>query len=267
MRTQWLLLSLLVATSLAAAASGTHHQNPDVCRTDRAWALESWQRDYYEVPQDIQPLMLAAIHGEAPQVLDALAAMQPQDVQRWRQLALYTAAMFGQSATVDALLSHGAEADASVSIPAVFACKQALYNHAVAKFLHTPHPESGEAMNPELECIAPPSRMAEALFAAIKCDDAATAEVLLLHHADPMQLWRPHTDVDPFLSAVVQGDVKIIWLFLDHGADPCVEDRRLAVNANKRHAVAATVANIGAKVGMPPALIDRLTCHAPLASP
>lgn len=278
MRWKWMWFpGLLIATPLITAANGAHHSNPDLCRADRSFVSASWQRGDYRAPVNIQPLMLASIRGDTSRVLSILATLPPPELERWQQLALYNATLFGRTATVDALLSHGANPNARTSIPAFFACKQSLRSQAVVKYLHSHHSVSTDIRNPESGCIAPAHTLGPVLIAALECHDAATVKVLLQHGADPMQPLTPRQDVpkgyddlpDPFIAAVINGDSVSTQAFLAHGADPCTENRRLAHNwklMKQRTPSPPTLASIGEKQGLPPILVQRLTCHEPRAS-
>jgi hypothetical protein len=278
MRWKWMWLpGLLIAAPFIAAANGAHHSNPDLCRTERSFVSRSWQRGDYKVPGNIQPLMLASIHGNTTRVLSILATMPPSELERWQQLALYNATLFGRTATVDALLSHGANANVRTLIPAFFICRQSLRSHAVEDYLQSEDATAGDTRIPAPRCIAPAHTLGPVLVAALECHDAATVEALLRHGADPMQPLTPRQDLpkgyddvpDPFIEAVANGDSESTQAFLAHGADPCTENHRLAHNwklMKQRMPSPPTLASIGEKEGLPPALVQRLTCHEPRAS-
>lgn len=221
--------------------------------------------------------MKASIHGDTTRVLSILATMPPSELERWQQLTLYNATLFGRTATVDALLNHGANANARTLIPAFFICRQSLRNHAVEHYLQSEDAMPGGARNPEPGCIAPAHTVGPVLVAALECHDAATVEALLRHGADPMQPLTPRQDLpkgyddlpDPFIEAVTNGDSGSLQALLAHGADPCTENHRLAHNwklMKQRAPSPPTLARIGEKEGLPSTLVQRLTCHEPRES-
>lgn len=274
MRAKWLgLLALLVSMPLLAATPDLQHSEQRTCHDARNLIPQLWRAGVYNVPPAVPPLMLAAAAGETSQALVALDAMHPEDARRWRQLALYTAASTGQSGTVDALLNHGAEVDAPALTPAF---KPDFHARTVTDLEHHApfSPKAIQGLKAAGAISNEPQPTSPAIYPAILCNDAATIAVLLRHHADPMrQPWptRPASrrGADPFITAVASGDADIIRLLLDHGADPCSEDRRLADNwDNQKHhrRTPPTTASIGHKAGLPPALVQQLICHAPTAS-
>ena len=204
--------------------------------------------------------MVDAINGKTTVVRKALAVMNAKDSKHWRQLAMYEAVLAGRTDVVDALLDDGAKADGSALVPPL---KSAFYNGAVGQFANDPKIghnvvkglQAAGLMNNEARKTGP------AIYVAIDCDDLAMVKVLLRHGADPMHQLRAH-GADPFIAAVVEGDADITQTFLDRGADPCVEDRRLADNAKDYHLPKRTISDIGFSAGLPTGLIQRLTCHA-----
>lgn len=112
-----------------------------------------------------------------------------------------------------------------------------------------------------------PRREVPALYGAIQCDDVATTEVLLRHHASPTHPAFGNHGTDPLAEAVLDGDADLVQIFLDDdGAAPRMDDHRLAADPairKARHPV-PTLAGVGAKAGLPATLVHRLECHAPL---
>ena len=206
--------------------------------------------------------MIDAIEGKTAAVRKALAEINTKDIRRWQQLAMNEAALAGRTNVVDALLDDGAKADGSALVPSL---KSAFYNRVVGQFANdigqkfAKDMQAAGLMNNEARQTGP------AIYAVIDCDDLATAKVLLRHGADPMHQLRAH-GVDPFIAAVVEGDADITQTFLDHGADSCVEDRRLADNAKDHHLPKRTISDIGVSSGLPTGLIQRLACQAPQSS-
>jgi hypothetical protein len=258
---------LLMATPVFAATNpqNPHQSSADLCHSERPLARQMWQRNLYAVPPAIAAIMVDATDGKTAAVRAALAGMHTQDATRWRQLAMYTAAFEGRTETVDALLGDGAAADGSVLMPPL---KTTFYRSLAGQAANDPRIgpravkglEAAGVMNNGARQTGP------AIYMAINCDDLATAKTLLRHGADPMRGWPSHDGTDPFIAAVVEGDVDIVHAFLDHGANPCIEDRRLAERAKAHHSSVQTVAGIGQKQRLPPMLIQRLTCHAPSTS-
>ncbi len=203
--------------------------------------------------------MVDAIDGKTAAVRKALTGMNAENIKRWRQLAMNEAVLVGRTDVVDALLDDGAKADGSALVPPL---KSAFYNRSVEQLANDPQIgqkavkglQAAGLMNNEAKQTGP------AIYMAIDCDDLAMVKVLLRHGANPMRQLRTH-GADPFITAVVDGDGDIIQGFLDHGADPCLEDRRLADNAKDYHLPKRTISDIGVSSGLPTSLIQHLTCH------
>ncbi|MGA9852440.1 MAG: hypothetical protein WBR15_05855 [Gammaproteobacteria bacterium] len=257
-------LLTLYFTAPAFAATSMHQSSLDLCHTERTLARQMWQQDLYSVSPAVSSIMIDAIDGKTVALRKALAGMNAKDAERWRQLAMYLASFEGRADTVDALLDDGAKADGSALNPPL---KAAFYHHVVGQLTNDPQIspkavkwiQTAGLMNNDAHQTGP------AIYTAIDCYDSATAKVLLRHGANPMHQLRPH-GADPFIAAVVNGDADITKAMLDHGADPCVEDHRLAYNQKEYHLPARTISDIGLKADLPPALIQRLACHAPHSS-
>lgn len=209
--------------------------------------------------------MVDAMDGKTAAVRKALDRVNTKDIIRWRQLAMFQAVLAGQTEVVEALLGDGAKADGSALVPPL---KAAYFNSSVGQIANDFLQISQTAIK-RLKAAGlmnnDPKQTGPAIYTAIDCDDVATVKVLLRHGADPMRLLKVH-GADPFITAVVDGDADITQVFLDHGADPCLEDRRHADNAKYYHLTKWTISGIGVSAGLPTSLIQRLTCHTPQSS-
>lgn len=260
-----LTLFALFCSTPAFAVAGSA-QAEGLCKMTRKTVHQIWQHDLYAAPPGIAALMVDAMDGKTADLLAGLHRLPAKGSQRWQLLALNTSALAGQTATVDALLDGGIDPNASAEVPPL---KPVLYNGVTNAARHDPRfgPKAVNAfekagwMKNQSTPVGPP------IYGAIQCDDLATAATLLRHGMDPMRRPWPHTG-DPFVIAIVSGDADITQAFLSHGADPCVEDQRIAANwktAHDNHPV-HTVAGIGAKMGLPADLLAHLVCHAPPTS-
>lgn len=101
-------------------------------------------------------------------------------------------------------------------------------------------------------------QLGPALLAASGCNDVATLDVLLRHHADVM-IHAPHS-ADALTVAVVKGEAGIAQRLLDHGANACSDDDRIG-----KRKPGTTLASIGRREHLPDALVKRLRCRAPAA--
>jgi len=253
-------LLALECTVPAFAATSMHQSSLNLCHSGRSLTLQIWQHDLYAAPPDVSSIMVDAMDGKTAAVRKALVHENTKDISRWRQLAMNEAALAGQTDVVDALLDDGAKADDSALVPPL---KSAFYNRVVGQIANDPQIgqkavkglQAAGLMNNETQQTGP------AIYMAIDCDDLAMVKVLLRHGADPMRKLKVH-GADPFIAAISDGDADIIQAFLDHGADPCLEDHRLADNAKDHHLPKRTISDIGASAGLPTGLIQHLTCHA-----
>lgn len=261
------LLGLSALWFTAPASAGTnlqdlHQSTVSLCHSVRPLARKMWQGDLYAVPPNVASIMVDAIDGKTAAVSSALAGMNEKDAKRWRQLAMYTAAFEGRTDTVGALLNDGAKADGWAQMPPL---KAAFYHHLVGQVVNNRRigPKTVKGLQATGLMNNDGHRTGLAMYMAINCDDLATAKVLLRHGADP--LYPQCTDIieDSFIGAVVDGDADITQAFLDQGADPCVEDRRLLEHAKEGHRAAVTVSSIGSRNGLPAALVQRLVCRTP----
>lgn len=254
---------LLLATAAPVSAAGSVAASTfDLCRQERPLVRELWQKHLLQAPVIAFDVVNAAIDGDAAKARQALAILPPPEATRWRQVAMYTAAEQGQTAVVDALLSDGAKANGSALIPAL---DPRLYAGAADLLEQKMGTKAIEALHSAGAMNNDPRPSGLPLFSTINCNDLPTAEALLKHGADPM--WRnpayPNSAADPFTMAVVAGRGDIVAFFLDNGADPCLEDRRHVHSKLHR---STTIASTGAKAGLPPALVLRLTCQTHLTT-
>lgn len=263
---RWLAAVLLLATTAPVLAAGSV-SGFDLCRHERPLVRELWQRHLFQAPAIAFDVVTAAIDGEVAKTRQILRILPPSEAARWRQVAMYTAAEQGQTAVVDTLLDDGAKVNGSALIPALdprlYAGAAGLLKQKMgAKTIDALH--SAGVMNNDPRPSGPP------LFATVDCNDLPTTEALLKHGAEPT--WRnpeyPDSAIDPFLVAIVDGHGDITKALLDHDANPCIEDQRIAANwkSDRRKSRPNTVASIGASSGFSPALVQRLVCHKPPAS-
>ncbi|MBQ4855561.1 hypothetical protein IMW82_12860 [Rhodanobacter sp. B2A1Ga4] len=216
---------------------------------------KAYQLGAMNASPEIARLMVNAGDGKLDEVRRQLRAMPSADASRWRQAAMITAVWAGQSGTVDALLYDGADANAVAQIP----------NFGKATM------DQMKALDPQLFRMAEKTGAVDegasrtsgpALSIAVECGDVATVNVLLHHQADAKP--RPATGTaDVLLWATVQGEADIVQALLDHGADPCMDDRRIT-QAHRKHPdrPVHTLAQIGTRARLPVALVARLRCPA-----
>ena len=222
---------------------------------------ELWQYDLYDAPPAVATVMVDAIDGKLPQVRQGLAALSPDEQAHWRQVAMLTAAAAYQPSVVDGLLDDGAAVNDTVRLPPFKKSFEHQVENAMAQ-----DPRMGPdvvkgfkaagVMRNDGYVIGP------ALLSATSCDDPATLDVLLRHHANVAVRTIPWPKPDvprssyALLISVVQGHADIAQHLLDHGADVCASNRLIRKPG-------ATLATIGQHSHLPDALIRRLTCHAP----
>lgn len=255
-----LLLGMLIATPAVAGTSAPPQR--ELCRQVTPTIRETWSKAVYDAPPTVAALMIDAIDGKLPEVRQQLRAMTAKDAQRWRQTAMLTAAWAGQAAVVDGLLDDGATVDGKGWIPPF---KPGFFDQTVATMKRDSRfggraavnrmAQSGMVGN-HAQAIGP------ALTVAAECGDLATLDVVLRHHAN-VNPREAASVADALTVATVSGDAPIVQRLLDHGADPCVDDRRFA-EFHLKHPTrpAHTLAQIGTRARLPAALIARLTCPA-----
>lgn len=267
MRRRYLgLLAVMVASPLFAATN-MHQFHLRLCHNVRHLERAEWQHEVYATSPTVARAMLLAVDGDTEKLREALASMPPKAARQWRQSALGFAALEGHPDTVEALLDDGASAEAWGYEPPL---QPTFFKRVIGDAKRDPRlgGAKGIATFQKAGIINNKSRrVAPAIYGAILCDDLATAKVLLRHHVDPMHRIQPH-GADPFMMAVLDGHADITRLFLEHGASPCIEDARIAANWKRNHVKRPvhTIASIGKHEGLPPPLVQRLTCHAHPAS-
>ncbi|MGH8233709.1 MAG: hypothetical protein ACREPU_05875 [Rhodanobacteraceae bacterium] len=259
---RWLAAILFLAAMVPAiGAGGASTPTSALCRQERPLVRELWHRGLYDAPTGADDVVVAAIDGDVTKTRQALDALPPSEVARWRQVAMYTAAEQGQIAVVDALLDDGAPVDGSAEMPPL---NSALYERTVDALSHQP-PFDAKAVK-RMQALGivsnQPQESGPPIFAAIGCNDLAIVKLLLRYHIDPKSGSPTPKSIDPFISAVIFGEAEITGAFLDYGADPCIEDDRLRRNAAAIHHPPHTLANIGQRAGLSAALVKRLECHA-----
>ena len=250
------LIAFALVVLSPAATAGTGPAAAHLCLEQMATARQLWQHDLYDAPPAVAAVMVDAIDGRLPQVRRGLAALPSDQQARWRQLAMLTAAWSHQPSVVEGLLDEGAAVDGKAWLPPV---KPAFDRQALDATGRDPR-FGGPATVKSLQSAGivgnRGQQLGPALLAASGCNDVATLDVLLRHHADVM-LRAPHS-ADALTVAVVNGEAGIARHLLDHGADVCADDRRIPRPDT-------TLAGIGRRKRLPDALVQRLTCPGPTA--
>jgi hypothetical protein len=156
---------------------------------------------------------------------------------------------------VDGLLDDGAAADGTVQLPPF---KPAFHRQMLDTMGRDPRfggPGTIKALQSAGIVDHGGRRLGPALLAAVECDDVATLDVLLRHHANVMARATPNT-ADALTTAVVDDHAPLVQRLLDHGADVCADDRHIRKPG-------ATLAGIGERRGLPAALVAELVCRVP----
>lgn len=247
-------------TGQAAAASNKTLPQREICRQSTPLIRDLWSKGTYDAPPAVARLMLDAIDGKLPEVRQQLHAVQPADAVRWRQLAMLTAVWTGQATVVDGLLDDGAAVDAKGWIPPF---KPGFFGQTVDAMQHDARfggPVAVKGLMTRGLVHNQSQSTGPALIIATECGDLATLNVLLRHHASIVQSNAPN-EADALTMATIDDDAPVARLLLNHGADPCASDRRLA-QAHLKHSTmpAHTLAQIGSHAKLPTALVARLTC-------
>ncbi|MEO8858785.1 MAG: hypothetical protein ABI343_17520 [Burkholderiaceae bacterium] len=254
---------LLTTQAVAGTPTPPLHE---VCRQTAPTIRESWSKAVYDAPPAVATLMLDVIDGKLPEARRQLRAMNPDDTKHWRQTAMLTAAWTGQAAVVDGLLDDGAAVDGLGWIPPY---KSGFVGETIDALQHDSRfggPAAVKGMQAAGVLGNRGHSTGPALMAATECGDVATLDVLLRHHAKVAQREAPNV-ADALTAAAVNGDALIVQRLLDHGADPCADDRHMARNHLDHPAMPThTLAQIGTRARLPAALIARLTCPAVAAT-
>lgn len=250
----------LLQPALAADAAPSNAPI-NTCRASQSSIRELWQHDLYDAPPAVAAVMVDAIDGKLPQVRQGLAALPPDEQAHWRQVAMITAASTYQPTVVDGLLDDGAAVDKPARLPPF---KSSFEHHVENTMAQDPRigPSVVKGFKAAGVMRNDGNDVGPALLAAASCDDPATLDVLLRHHADVAVRSAPPLKPDiPRLSyalliAVVQGYADITQRLLAHGADVCATNRGIRKPG-------ATLATVGQRRHLPDALVQRLTCRAP----
>ena len=244
------VLQPVIAAETAPAAS-------NLCRQALPTIREVWLLDAYDAPPAVAAVMVDAIDGRLPQVRQGLSALPVAEQIHWRQVAMLTAANAYQPAVVDGLLDDGATVDGMARLPPFKSSFEHRTESAMAQ-----DPRFGPRAVTGLKAAGlmrnDGNLVGPALLGAVTCDDAATLDVLLRHHANVMARAAPNT-TDALTTAVVAGHAGIAQRLLDHGANACVDDRRIRKPG-------ASLASIGRRQHLTAALVQRLACPAPTAN-
>lgn len=253
---------LLLAVTLTTQAIAAQHTPPrhDMCREATPTIRQMWLSGAYDAPPAVAALMVDAIDGKLSGVRQQLQDMPPADTWRWRQTAMLTAVWTGQTAVVDGLLDDGAAVNSTGWVPPL---KPGFFGQTVDAMKHDPRFGGATALK-GLMAAGVVGNQGEltgpALMAATQCGDVATLDVLLRHHVNIAQRRTPNAP-DALTVATVDGDAVVVQFLLDHGADPCADDRRTN-SFHHKHATRAahTLAQMGAHSMLPAKLVARLTC-------
>lgn len=253
--------ALCVLQPAMAAETARSGNNANICRQALPTIRSIWQRDLFDAPPAVAAVMVDAIDGKLQQVRHDLAALPAPDQAHWRQVAMLTAASTYQPAVVDGLLEDGAVVDDPALLPPF---KQTFTHQVLDAAGHDPRfggPAAVKALQSHGLVDNSANLFGPALIVVANCDDAATLDVLLRHHADPMvraaASLKPDALRGPYalIIAVTQGYADVAQRLLDHGADVCASNRLIRKPG-------ATLANIGKHNHLPEALIQRLNCPA-----
>ena len=260
-------LGLGLAGQAAAATNNAPPPLREICRQSTPVIRELWSKETYDAPPAVATLMVDAIDGKLPEVRLQLQAMKSADAQRWRQTAMITAAWTGQSAVVGGLLNDGAAVNGLGWIPPY---KSAFFGQTVDAMKRDSRfgdPTTVKGMMATGMVSNRGQFMGPALMVVAECGDVATLDVLLQHHANVAQRVAPSV-IDALAEATIDGDAPVVQRLLDHGAEPCADDRRIA-QFHLMHPTRPThtLAQIGTHAGLPATLITRLTCPAVAAAP
>lgn len=250
------LLSIGLLMTGRAVAADNLLSGPGLCHQSMTLSRELWTQKLFDTSPDVAQLMIDAIDGKLPQVRRELAAMMPADAARWRQTAMITASASGQPAEVEGLLADGAEVNGMAWMPPM---KDSLYHRTLHDMKRDPRfggPKAVQGMQAMGLVSNRGWQTGPALIEALGCDNVATLDVLLRHHANINWRMTPHS-ADALTMATVNGDAEIVQRLLDHGADPCADDRLI-----QSHKPGASLATIGQHNGLPESQIQRLSCHA-----
>ena len=250
------LLACTLLLSCPALGRDNAPSTQDLCRQATPVARDLWNRDLYDAPPGVAALMVDVIDGRLAEAREQLARLNPGEVARWRQTAMLTAIYAGHTDMVEALLGDGAVADGMGWIPPL---RDSFFRQTVAAMKQDARLEGSSTVKglAAAGLLKNEGRYyGPALVIAASCGDAATVDVLLRHHANGLA--RSSTNgADALTVATVLGHAEIVEHLLDHGANPCIDDRFIQM-----HQPDASLATIGRQKGLPAALVQRLVCPA-----
>lgn len=300
LRIALLMFGLLIAES--AAADQKPFPPTQICPYRTALTRKLALRGVFDAAPAINTLMLNVVDGNMPQVRQQLSEMNKDDAVRWRQSALIIAAYAREAAMVAGLLDDGAVVDAQGALPGL---NRKFRDRLLAEVKKDPKwdsadpdPKTAGLLDADFLFDGRPDGPVATI--AAQCDDLATLDVALNHHAN-LKARIPHSNdvmvmaviadnpvivkrlldhgADPssaqgnssdgLIAAIAGGNAAMVALLLDHGADPCAEyqSRQQRIDAyrtehHKQKKTLPTDAEIGRRKSLPDDLIARLTCPA-----
>jgi hypothetical protein len=254
---------LLLGMTLSARGVAATPTPPlsQICRQSIPVMRETWAGGAYDASPAVATMMVDVIDGKLPQVRQQLQQMKPADARLWRQSAMVAAAWSGQHAVVEGLLDDGANVDGKGWLPP---WKPAFFEQVVDGLKDDFR--IGTAGVKTLKATGTLSNQGSsdtmALAGAVYCGDMATLDVLLRHHVNVAQREAPNV-VDALTQATGDGNAAMVRRLLDHGADPCADDRHMAAFHPKHpDRPTHTLAQIGSRAKLSAALVARLICPA-----
>jgi len=254
-----LLVFGLLFASQAFADDNRPFPPPLICHTQTALMRMFALQDVFDAPAEINTLMANVIDGKLPQVRQQLKTMPTADAMKWRQSAMIIAAYANNSAVVNGLLDDGAVVDGSGWMRGL---KRSFHDQALADIKKDPNWERHPNFN-EVAILWLPVKGGldgAALGIAARCNDVATLDVLLAHHAD-MDANASPTVMSPLEAAIAIGNTAIVQRLLDQGADVCAEDRRIQRRqAGRKINHFFTLADLGRREKLPDHMVSQLTC-------
>lgn len=241
-----------------------HASNMDICRLSLSTMKEYWRYHAFAVPDDVSAIMLEATEGDTANMRAGLARLPRDHVAFWRQIALSQAVLGNHPQTVRALIADGADPKGRAWYPAY---KPAFYRHGMKALEKDPHlgglasslHNSGIDLNQGWW-------QPEPIFWATRCDQTQVMNILFQSGVSANAVLS-HANFESqyvLTDGVLNGNPDATRLLLDHGADPCLVDRRIRKRAQLHHLPKPiTIADIAQRTGFPADLVARLRCHAP----
>lgn len=255
-------LLLFGSALFTQAVAATHTlSSREICVQSIPTVRKMWLKGSYDAPPAVAAMMVDVIDGKLPRVRQQLQQMKPADARLWRQSAMVAAAWSGQPAVVDGLIDVGALVDGRGWVPPF---KSAFFDQELDGMKHDSHVGAAGVNNLMASGALSNKGRSDmlALAGAVYCGDVATLDVLMRHHVNVAQREAPNV-VDALTEATVEGNTAVVQRLLDHGADPCADDRHFA-ELHRKHpgGQTHTLAQIGIRAKLPAPLIARLTCPA-----